>query len=76
MPGIRKVVVEENGLLEQVKALVKARRYHVISIWLPGSKRHAQHSLPSDRYLITAYRVKDIQRRKRKVGSENEKTQS
>ncbi|MEM3871733.1 MAG: hypothetical protein QXE05_04180 [Nitrososphaeria archaeon] len=66
MPGIRKIIVEEDKLLEEIKALVKARRYHVISIWLPGSKRHAQHSLPSDRYLITAYRVKDIGPRKRR----------
>jgi len=67
MPGIRKIIVGESGLLEEVKTLVKARKFHVVQIYLPGSKRHAQHSLPSDRYLITAYRVKDIAPRKKKV---------
>jgi len=73
MPGVRKIIVEESHLFDEIKALVKARRYHVVSIWLAGSKRHAQHSLPSDRMLVVAYRVKDIQRKKKEGAKDDTK---
>jgi hypothetical protein len=65
MPGVHKEISSEDDICEVIKGLVRARRYHIIRIALPGSKEHARSSLPSDRYLITAFRVKDMARKKR-----------
>ena len=65
MPGVHKEISSEDDIYEVIRGLVRARRFHIIRIALPGSKEHARSSLPSDRILVVAYRVKDIQRKKR-----------
>ncbi|MEM2842186.1 MAG: hypothetical protein QW201_02675 [Thermoproteota archaeon] len=75
MPMIKTVITTEEEVCKEVRKLISLRKFHYVKLALPGSRDHKRKALPGDRILVSAWRCKDVER-KRKVGSENEKTQS